>query len=90
MASNNPSGNISPEKLSALLKLASNRLGMSPDQLKSVLSDKKSTEELLDKLGAKNQYEAAMKDPDSLDKMLNSNPKAKKILNDLMGDQKHG
>lgn len=74
----------SQEKLNAMLKMASSKLGMSTDQLKSVLNDKNKTNELLNKIGGQNSFLQAMKNPESLEKMINENPQAKKILGDLM------
>ena len=88
MSNNNPSGDISNEKINAMLKMASGKLGMSPDQLKGVLSDKKATDELLNKLGGKSKFKSALESPEALEKMLNDNPKAKKMMSDLMGDKK--
>lgn len=90
MANNFDANNISPDKIEAMLRMASNKLGMSPDQLKGVLSDKKATSDLLDQLGAKSKVEAVEKDPEALKKLINNNPKAKKMLEDLMGDKKNG
>ena len=90
MPNNNSSGEISQEKLSAMLKLASSKLGMSSDQLKAVLSDKSSTDELLNKIGGKKSFDKAMNNPQSLEKLINDNPKAKKMLSDLMGGEKNG
>lgn len=75
---------LSPEKLNAMLKMASSKLGMSPDQLKNVLNDKNKTNELLNKIGGQSSFNQAMKNPESLEKMINENPQAKKILGDLM------
>jgi hypothetical protein len=83
---NNP--NISPEQINAMMKLASGKLGMSPEQLKAVLSDKKSTEDLMNKIGAGNQYKSAVNNPSSFEQMINNNPQAKKLLGDLFGGQK--
>lgn len=74
----------SQEKLNAMLKMASSKLGMSPDQLKNVLNDKNKTNELLNKIGGQNSFNQAMKNPESLEKMINENPQAKKILGDLL------
>jgi hypothetical protein len=90
MPNNNSSGDISQEKLNAMFKMASSKLGMSTDQLKTVLSDKKSTEELLGKIGGKGKLQSALDNPQSLEKLINENPAAKKLLGQLLEDQKHG
>ena len=90
MPNNNDLGNISQEKMNAMLKLASSKLGMSPDQLKNVLSDKNATNQLLSQLGAKNKVDSTIKNPENLEKLLNDNPKAKKMLSDLFGGNKNG
>ena len=87
MPNNNSPGDISPEKLNAMLKMASGKLGMTTDQLKSVLSDKKSTEKLLGKIGGTGKLKSALESPDNLEKLLNENPKAKKMLGELLGDK---
>ena len=90
MPKNLDPSNIPPEKMEAMLKMASNRLGMTPDQLKGVLSDKNATNELLSKLGVKSKVEAVEKDPEALKKMISNNPKAKKMFDDLTGEKKNG
>ena len=90
MSNNNFSGNITPDKLNAILKMASGKLGMSSEQLKSVLSDKKATENLMNNIGGTDQLKNVLDNPQNLEKFLNANPKAKKLLNELLGDHHNG
>lgn len=90
MPNGNQSGNISQDELNKMLKLASSKLGMSPDQLRGVLSDKKATDDLLGRIGGQSKLDAALRNPESLEKMVSQNPKARKMLSDLLGENKHG
>jgi len=90
MSINNFSGNISPEKLDALLKIASEKLGMPKDQLKAAVSNPKMASELLEKLGNKNNLKSAISNPQTLEKLLNNNPKAKEMLHGILEDKKDG
>lgn len=78
-------GNIPNDQLGAMIKLASGKLGISPEELSSILSDKGRTEDLLKRIGGKKVFDSAMKDPDSLEKVINENPAAKKALSGLFG-----
>jgi hypothetical protein len=82
-------GDMSVDQLGAMIKLASGKLGISPEELRSILSDKGRTEELLSRIGGKKVFEAAMKDPDSLEKVTNDNPAAKKTLGGLFGGKQN-
>jgi predicted component of type VI protein secretion system len=90
MSNNNFSGDISPEKLNTLMKMASSKLGMTTDQLKTVLSDKKATDELLGKIGGKGKFNSTVQNPENLEKIINENPKMKKLLSELMEGRDHG
>ena len=85
-------GGISPEAINEMLKLASKKLGMTPEQLKSTISDPQKANILLQKLDKNNngKVKSAVNDPKALEDLINSNPKAKKLLNDLLGDKKDG
>lgn len=74
--------NLSPETLNAMLKMAGSKLGMSPEQLKSTLTDPKKADALLCQLGLK---KPAQDNRQSIEELLNQNPRAKKMLNDLLG-----
>ena len=83
---------ISPDSLSAMLKMASKKLGISPEQLKSTLNDPKKANALLDSLDKKNNgaLKSAMSDPKTLQKMVENNPAARKLFNELMGEKDNG
>lgn len=90
MATGNSSSNIQQEKLNALLKTASEKLGMSQGELKSVLSDKNATDDLLKKIGGANSLKNIIDHPENLQKLINNNPQAKKLLNEILGDKHNG
>lgn len=90
MSINNFSGNISPEKFDALLKIASEKLGMPKDQLKAAVSNPKMANELLEKLSNKNNLKSSINNPKTLEKLLNNNPKAKEMLHEILEDKKDG
>lgn len=85
-------GGISPEALNEMLKLAGKKLGMSPEQLKETITDPQKANNLLSSLDKKNpgKIKAAASDPKALEDLINSNPKAKKLLNELLGEKKDG
>ncbi|HEX3026107.1 MAG TPA: hypothetical protein VHR42_02615 [Clostridia bacterium] len=87
MPNNDFNGKLSQDKLNAMLKMAGQKLGMSPQQLQSVLSDRKQSEQLISKLCGQDdsQIKSAAKDPKSLEEYLKKNPRAKKMLEDLLG-----
>jgi len=90
MANTGNQRNISPELINTMLKMAGQKLGMTPEQLKATISDPKKTEELLSSLDKNSGGKAkeAMNSSSALEELLNSNPKAKKMLEDLMGGKK--
>ena len=90
MSETNNSGNISRQQLDAMIRMASGKLNMTPDQLKSVLADRGKTNDLLNQIGGKAVFDSAMKDPESIEKLINRNPQAKKIIADLLRGQKNG
>jgi hypothetical protein len=88
----NGSGGLSPEKLDAMLKTASQKLGMTPQQLKAMLSNPNSAGQVLSMIqkqsGGPAPKGGSMQQ--NIEQMLNSNPKAKKMLEDLLGGKKNG
>lgn len=90
MANNGNLGKFSPEMINAMLKMAGQKLGMTPEELKAAVSDPKKADELLSSLNKNNggKVKDAMTSPSALEDLLNSNPKAKKMLENLMGDKK--
>lgn len=85
MASNN-----SNDQLNALLSTAGKKLGISPDQLRAALSDPKIAQSLLSDIDKKSGGKFKTGDKSALEKMVNSNPQAKKILDDLTRGGKNG
>jgi len=90
MANTGNAGNISPDMINTMLKIAGQKLGMTPEQLKATISDPKKADELLSSLNKSSGGKAkeAMNSSAALEDLLNSNPKAKKMLEDLMGGKK--
>lgn len=88
---NKNNGNISPDALEAMLKLASKKLGTTPEQLKSTLSDPQKADRLISELDKKQggKIKSTLNNTKSMDQLMN-NPNVKKMLNDLMGDKKNG
>ena len=82
--------NISRQQIEAMIRMASGKLNMTPEQLKSVLSDHEKTDDLLNRIGGKAVFDSAMKDPKSIEKLIRNNPQAKKIIADLMRGQNNG
>lgn len=78
---------FTPEKIDAMLKTASAKLGMSPEQLKATITDPKKAGSLLASLTGK---KPAANNQQAIEELLNSNPKAKKLLNELLGEKDHG
>lgn len=79
----------SPEELARLLKLASQKLGVTPEKLKSTLSDAHATSELLERLGGQ-KAKQALNDPRALQDLLKQNPQAQKFYDDLTGGKGDG
>ena len=71
------------EQIEAMIRLASGKLHMSPDQLKNILSDPGQTDSSLSRIGGKTAYESAMKDPGAVVKSLRDIPHARKINDSL-------
>jgi hypothetical protein len=90
MAITGNKGNISPEMINTMLKMAGQKLGMTPEQLRATISDPKKADELLSSLNKNSGGKAkdAMGSTSALEELLNSNPKAKKMLEGLMGGKK--
>lgn len=90
---NSENKGLDPQTLDKMIKLASKKLGMTPETLKSAVSDPKKAENLLSSLG-KNPDKTTrtgvdpgtLKSPAALEKLINNNPKAKKLLMELMGE----
>lgn len=76
---------ITPDQLQALLKFAAARLGMTPEQLAATVQSG-NTHTLENKLGsdAAAQVEALAGNPAQLEQLMQS-PKAKALLNQLLG-----
>ena len=83
---------FSPQAVEAMLKMASAKLGMSPEQLKSTIQDPKNADALLSGLEKKTgqNVKSAARNPQSFDELLASNPKLKKLLAELLGEGKNG
>ena len=84
------SSNNSSDQLNSLLQTAGKKLGISPDVLLSALSDPKKAESLLSQIEKKTGEKIGATDQSSLEKMVKNNPKAKKMLDDLMRGGKNG
>ncbi|HCC00519.1 MAG TPA: hypothetical protein DEP42_04795 [Ruminococcaceae bacterium] len=76
-------------EIEQLLKIAGKRLGMDPENLRHIISDKEKAKALLNRVGGE-QAEQALKDPQKFQEMLKKNPKADKMFNDLTGGSQHG
>jgi hypothetical protein len=90
MANTGNTGNLSPEILNAMLKMAGQKLGMTTEQLRATISDPKKADELLSSLNKNSGGKAkeAMGSTSAIEDLLKSNPKAKKMLENLMGGKK--
>lgn len=73
---------LTPDQLQALLNYASQRLGISPEQLKETVQSG-NLSSLTDKAGG-NDLSALIKDPQKAEQLLRS-PQAQALLNQLMG-----
>lgn len=89
MAGDN-SSNIRNEQIEAMIRLASGKLKMSPEQLRQILSNPGQTDALLSQIGGKTAYDSAMKDPGAVEKMLRNNPQVRKIIEGLTGSGPKG
>ncbi|MDR3552271.1 MAG: hypothetical protein P4L75_04020 [Clostridia bacterium] len=83
---------FSPEAVNAMLKMASSKLGMTPEQLKATLTDPKKANELLDSVNKKSgsHIKPSANNERTLEDLLNSNPQAKKLISELLGEKKDG
>ena len=82
---------IPPQKLDDLLKVASKKLGMDPEKIKSELNNQVAASELMSKAkGISNsQLKSVLNDPKTLEGILNS-PKGRKLIEELLGGGKNG
>ena len=87
MAADN-SPHIRNEQIEAMIRQASGKLKMSPEQLRSILSDPGQTDALLGRIGGKAAYDSAVKDPGAVEKMIRENPQMRKIIEGLTKDGK--
>lgn len=78
-----------PEELARLLQLASKKLGTTPERLQSILADPQAANALLQKLGGE-KAKKALRDPAVLQDLLNRDPQAKKLYDDLTGGTDDG
>lgn len=88
MPNQKPQG-LSPETLNAMLKLASSKLGMTPEQLKTAVSDPKSADSLLSAIDKSSggKVRSSMSGAGSLEEFLRKNPQAKKLMDELTGNR---
>jgi hypothetical protein len=77
------SSNISDEQLNAMLQTASKKLGISANQLRAALSDPKLAESVLGQMDKKSGGTFNLSDTQALEKLIRSNPKAKKMFDDI-------
>ncbi len=87
MAQDN-SRNIQNEQIEAMIRLASGKLHMTPEQLHGILSDPGQTDALLSRIGGKTAYDSAVKDPGAVEKLLRENPQARKLIESLLNGGK--
>lgn len=85
----NGNGKPSKEDIERLLQIASKKLGITPEKLKTTLSDKKAAQDLLNRVGGE-KAKKALTDPQILQDMLKKNPEAKRFYNDLTGGSQNG
>ena len=84
------SSNNSNDQLSALLKTAGKKLGISPNDLLAALSDPKKADAMLSEIDKKTGGKISAKGTDSLENIVKSNPAAKKMFDDLTRGGKNG
>jgi chromosome segregation and condensation protein ScpB len=84
--------NISQEQIDKLINMASKKLGMTPSQLRSIASTPQDANELLSRLTKEKSElaKSALNDPKVLERLLDSNPQAKKLIEEILGDKKNG
>ncbi|MFT8888795.1 MAG: hypothetical protein ABF449_01210 [Ethanoligenens sp.] len=85
----NENGKPTQQDIDRLLQIASKKLGISPDKLKTTLSDSKTAQELLNRVGGE-KAKQALNNPQVLQDMLKNNPQAKRFYDDLTGGGKNG
>lgn len=85
----NQNGKPTKEDIERLLQIASKKLGITPEKLKTTLSDKKATQDLLGHLGGE-KAKQAVQDPQALQDLLKNNPQARKFYDDMTGGGKNG
>ncbi len=85
----NQNGKPTKEDIERLLQIASKKLGITPEKLKTTLSDKKATQDLLGRLGGE-KAKQAVQDPQALQDLLKNNPQARKFYDDMTGGGKNG
>jgi lambda repressor-like predicted transcriptional regulator len=80
---------IPPQKLDELLKVASKKLGMDPEKIKSELNNDTTSAELMKKAKgvSSSQLKAVLNDPKTLEGILSS-PKGRKLIEELLGGGK--
>lgn len=85
----NENGRPSQQDIDRLLQIASKKLGITPEKLKTTLSDKKAAQDLLNRVGG-NKAKQALTNPQALQDLLKNNPQAKHFYDDLTGGGNHG
>jgi hypothetical protein len=84
------SSNNSEDQLNAMLEMAGKKLGISPMQLRNALSDPKKAQSLLSQIDQNSGGKINTSSPEYLEKIINNNPKAKKMFDDLTRGNKNG
>lgn len=82
------SSNISNEQLNAMLKTASKKLGISPDNLRAALSNPEKADSVLSQIDKNSGGKFNTSDTKSLERMIMNNPKARKMFEDLARGKK--
>lgn len=82
--------NKSNDKLGPLLETAGKKLGISPDILREALSDPEKAQTLISEIDRKSGGKISSGGAQSLENMVNSNPKAKKLYDDIIRGGKNG
>jgi hypothetical protein len=73
-----------------MLETAGKKLGISPDTLRAALSDPKKAESLVNQIDKKTGGKISSSDPSALKKMIDNNPKAKKMFDDFTRGGRNG
>lgn len=82
--------NKSENKLDALLKTAGEKLGISPEALRAALNDPQKAEQIISGINKKAGDGINSESTRSLENMINKNPKARKLYDDIMRGGKNG